>query len=106
MNSKLHKLGLHPAVAFAMIIVDVMLFSADGTGVGWIISCLVAAALTIPCILFQRYAYHDNWGIAIAKGMLIGIITAIPTPLPAIITGTGGVMGAIGMLNAPKKIER
>ena len=92
-------------MAFDVIIVDVMLFSADVSGVGWLLSCIIAAALTVPCILFQRYAYKDSWGIAIAKGMLVGIITAVPTALPAVVTGTGGVMGAIGMLNMPKKLE-
>ena len=92
----IHKIGLHPLTAFGMLAVDWMLFSADSTGVGWLISCMVAAVLVIPCILIQRYAYKDDWSIAIAKGVIVGIITAIPTPLPAIITGVGGIMGAIG----------
>lgn len=96
MNSFLHKIGLHPLTAFGMLIVDWMLFSADVTGVGWLVSCSVAAVLTIPCILIQRFVYKDNWSIAIAKGVIVGIITAIPTPLPAIITGAGGVMGVVG----------
>ncbi|MDP8218404.1 MAG: hypothetical protein P9M03_06740 [Candidatus Theseobacter exili] len=94
--SVLHKIGLHPLTACGMLVVDWMLFSADVTGVGWLISCLVAAVLVMPCVLIQKFAYSDAWSIAIAKGAIIGLITAIPTPLPSIITGAGGVMGTIG----------
>ena len=94
--SVLHKLGLHPLAAFGMLVVDWMLFSADATGVGWFISCMVAAVLVIPCVLIQKFAYKDDWSIAIAKGIIVGIISAIPTQIPAILTGAGGIMGAIG----------
>ncbi len=96
MKSTLHKLGLHPLVAFVMIAVDWMLFGADITGVGWGISCAVAIALTLPVILAQKYAYKDNWGTAIAKGFIVCIITAIPTALPSVITGISGILGIIG----------
>ena len=95
-NSMLHKVGLHPLTAFAMILVDWMLFGSDVTGIGWGISCLIAMALVVPCVLIQRFAYKDDWGLALAKGMIVGIITAIPTPLPAILTAAGGVAGALG----------
>ena len=90
-------IGLHPLVAFGMVVVDMMLFGADASGVGWFLSCVVAAALTLPCILLQRYAYRDKWITAISKGCIVGLITAIPTPLPAILTGIGGVMGMLGI---------
>lgn len=92
----LRQLGLHPLVAFAMIVVDLMLVAADLATVA-IVSIIVAVILTIPCILLQRYAYKDEWGVAVGKGMIVGILTAIPTPLPSIVTGIGGVAGAIGM---------
>lgn len=96
MNRFIQAFGLHPLSALGMICVDIMLFGADATGVGWLVSCSVAVALTIPCILIQRYSYNDNWGTAVGKGMIIGILTAIPSPLPAIITGAGGVLGTVG----------
>lgn len=80
--------------ALGVICVDFMLFGPDATGVGWGISIMVAAALTIPCILVQKYSYDDTWSIAIAKGLFIGLITAIPSPLPAFITGGAGLLGA------------
>ena len=96
MKKGFHLLGLHPAVAFIMILVDFMLFGSDVTGVGWGISCLVAAILVIPVILFQRYAYKDSWGVAIGKGIVVGLLTAIPTALPSFFTGIGGLLGLAG----------
>ncbi|MCX6985551.1 MAG: hypothetical protein NT118_12510 [Lentisphaerae bacterium] len=103
MKNLLKLLGLHPLVAFGMIVVDMMLFAPDCTGVGWLVSCAVAFVLTFPCILVQRFAYGDHWGIAIGKGMIVGILTAIPTPLPALVTGTSGVLGLIGMAASQEK---
>lgn len=97
----LRQLGLHPLVAFAMIVVDVMLIASDLATVATV-SIVVALVLTIPCILLQRYAYKDEWGVAVGKGMIVGILTAIPTPLPSIVTGVGGVAGAIGMFSDRK----
>ncbi len=104
MSPLFQKFGLHPLVAFCFISVDWMLFPEDSAlgPVGWAISCAVAAVLTVPCILLQRYAYRDTWQVAIAKGIIIGILTAIPTPLPSIITATSGVLGTIGTFKALK----
>ncbi len=96
MKGLIQALGLHPAVALAVVTVDWMLFGSDVTVVGWGLSCAVAMALTVPCVLFQRYAYRDNWGLALAKGIFLGIVTAIPTPLPSILTGAGGLLGLVG----------
>jgi hypothetical protein len=98
----LRQLGFHPLVAFAMIIVDVMLTAADLATLATV-SIAVAVVLTIPCVLLQRYLYKDEWGAAIGKGIIVGILTAIPTPLPSIVTGVGGVMGAIGLLSGRKE---
>lgn len=98
----LRQLGLHPLVAFAMVIVDIMLTAADLMTVATV-SVIVGLILTIPCTLLQRYAYKDEWGVAVAKGLIVGILTAIPTPLPAIVTGAGGVAGAIGLLSERKE---
>lgn len=101
----LRQLGFHPLVAFAMICVDVMLTAAD-LATAATVSVAVALILTIPCILLQHYAYKDSWGVAVGKGMIVGILTAIPTPLPSVITGAGGVLGAVGLLTERKEPER
>ncbi len=96
MNLFIQRFGLHPLTALGMICVDMMLFGGDLTVVGWVISVPVAILLTIPCILLQKYAYGDTWQVAVGKGMILGVLTAIPTPLPAVVTGAGGILGAIG----------
>lgn len=89
-------LGLHPLTAVGMIAVDVMLFHTDLGIITWPISVTVATLLMIPCVIMQRFAYQDAWLIALAKSLLVGILTAIPTPLPAVLTGGGGVLGLLG----------
>lgn len=100
-------LGVHPLVAIVVVALDVMLFSVEaGTlGAGWVVSILAAIVLTIGCVLMQKYGSGDEWGLAIGKGLLIGIITAIPTPLPSFIT-LG--LGAVALLrdNRSQEIEK
>ncbi len=94
--------GLHPMVGFGMFAVDLMLFSFETATfeVGWLVSIPVGAALAIPSMLIQKYSYQDSWGAAIGKGLLIGVLTAIPTPLPAIVPFLGGVLGVVKMLGS------
>ena len=98
------KLGLHPLVGFGMVAVDTMLFTESfmTMGAGWVVTVPVALALSIPCILIQKNSFGDNWGNAIGKGLLVGLVTAIPTPLPSIISAGGGVLGAVKMLMSRK----
>ena len=95
-------LGLHPFVGFGMAAVDVMLFGAPG--VGWVVSVPVALALTVPCILIQRYGFKESWGLAIGKGMMVGVLTAIPTPLPAALSFTGGAMGTVALISGDRAL--
>ena len=92
--------GLHPLVAVVMIAVDVMLFGPEAVtgGLSTPLSVIVAGALMVPCTLMQRYGYKDDWGQAIGKSMIVCILTAIPTALPAILTGGAGLLGGVGLL--------
>lgn len=88
-------LGLHPLVAFAMFACDWMLFGgeAGSLGVGLAVTIPVALALTIPCVLVQRYSFKDTWGAALGKGLLVGVLTAIPLPIGSPLTLAGGILG-------------
>ncbi len=96
----LQTLGLHPLAAFSLVAVDWMLFSGDVASAG------VAAAITVPvgfalglgCSLVQRYGYGDRWGAAIGKGVVMGVLTAIPTGLPGILNALGGGLGVLHLL--------
>ncbi len=92
-----HAVGLHPLVAFGMFACDWMLFGgeAGSGGIGLAITVPVALALTIPCVLIQRYSFGDRWGAALGKGLLVGVLTAIPMPLGSPATLAGGVIGLL-----------
>ena len=100
------KVGLHPLVGFGMFAVDWMLFGpeAGSLGITWPISLTVAAGLTIPCILIQRYGFKENWGLALGKGLMVGVLTAIPSPLPSVLTFVGGAMGTFAMVSGDKAL--
>ena len=76
-------LGLHPLTAMGMFVVDWMLFGEEvaTAGIGWVISLPVGVVLGLAAILIQKHAYKDDTIPALAKGLLVGLITAIPTPL-------------------------
>ena len=97
-------LGLHPLVAFGMIAADMMLFGGEAAtaGVGLAVTIPVALALAIPCILLQRYAFKDTWGAAFGKGMMVGVLTAIPFPIGSPLTIAGGILGLRGLKPKPK----
>ena len=92
--------GLHPFVGFGMFAVDWMLFGPESASLGitWSISIAVAAALTIPCVLIQKFGMRETWGLSIGKGALVGLLTAIPTPLPSVITFVGGALGTVALI--------
>ena len=73
-------------------------------GAGWIITVPIALALSIPCILIQKKSFGDDWGAALGKGLMIGVITAIPTPIGSVFSASGGVLGVVNMWKS-KAIE-
>ena len=89
-------LGLHPFVGFGMFAVDWMLFGVETGSIGgsWIVSIAAAVLLTIPSILIQKSNFKDDWFGAFGKGMMVGVLTAIPTALPSV--GTA-IFTAIGI---------
>ncbi len=44
----------------------------------------------------------EKWGLAIGKGLIVGVLTAIPTPLPAAIPFIGGTLGTVALLSSSK----
>lgn len=101
----LQTVGLHPLAAVGLVAVDIMLFGGEvgSAGVGVAVSIPVGFVLGLAGCLLQKFSYGDNWGTAIGKGLVMGVLTAIPTSLPSVLTGGGGVLGLAKMLlPAPK----
>lgn len=100
MQRYLQVFGLHPLVGFGIVAVDWMLFGAEaGTaGISWLVSVAVAAGLTVPCVLIQKFGFKETWGLALGKGLIIGVLTAIPTAIPSFVSLAGGGMGTARLL--------
>ena len=93
-------LGIHPLAAVVVVAVDSMLFGGTViTGsVGWLISIPVGTVLGVATGLVQRHGSpRDNRGFAVGKGLLVTVLTAIPTPLPALLVVGSGAAGAYNM---------
>jgi len=96
--------GLHPLTVMGMFAVDWMLFGEEvaTAGIGWLISLPVGVALGVAAALIQKQAYKDETMSAVAKGLLVGLLTAIPTPLASFGMLPFAAFGAIRVL-APKR---
>jgi hypothetical protein len=83
-----------------MFAIDWMLFGSNllAPGFGCVASVPVAFVLTIPSILIQKHQFHDGWGAAVGKGLMVGLLTVIPTALPSVVSLTGGALGAASLL--------
>jgi hypothetical protein len=90
--------GIHPLAALLMFVLDVMLFGSGGLLVSWPISVPIGIVATIACVLIQKNAMRDQWGLAIGKGLFVGLLTAIPTPIPSLLTATGGALGTVALI--------
>lgn len=89
--------GIHPAIATLTFLVDLMLFGGEVATMGAIlpVSIGAGAALGVITYLAQRKWYGDDKDSAAIKGLILGFLTAIPTPLPAILTVPSGIVGLV-----------
>lgn len=94
----LQTLGLHPLTAVTVFAVDCMLFLPDLGGVTWVISILVSFVLGFGVFLVQKNMYKDDDGTALAKAVMLALLTAIPTPLPGFLTAPSGFLGLIKVI--------
>ena len=78
--------GLHPLTAIVLLVVDWMLFGEEIAtgGIGWLISLPVGVLLGLAAVMIQKHAYEDENGSAIAKGLVVALLTAIPAPLSSL----------------------
>ncbi len=94
----LRVIGINPMAAAGVIAIDSMLFG--GTvftgGVGYIASIPVGIATAIAVCLIQNRGFpRDDLGLAAGKGIMVGLLTAIPTPLPSVFVFGAGTAGAL-----------
>jgi hypothetical protein len=89
--------GIHPAMAFLTLVVDVMLFGGEvGTlGASLPFSCAAGGILAVIAFRAQKKWYGDDSESAFIKALILGFLTAIPTPLPAMLYVPSGVVGFV-----------
>jgi hypothetical protein len=92
--------GLDPRIAFLTFTVDMMLFGGAVLTFGLLIPVSLVAGIVLGFITYraQMKWYGDDRESALIKGVVIGLLTAIPTPLPAIVYVPSGVLGLIHMV--------
>lgn len=89
--------GLHPAVASVTLIVDLMLFGGAVGTLGAILplSCAAGAVLSVIAFLAQRKFYSDDAETALIKALIVGFLTALPSPIPVVVYVGAGVVGLV-----------
>jgi hypothetical protein len=83
--------GIHPAVAFLTIAVDLMMnVGTYGTlGALWIFTLPVGLVLGIIAYMAQKKWYGDDNESAAIKAMIVALLTAIPAPVSPILIPSG-----------------
>lgn len=89
--------GIHPAIAFLTLVVDLMLFGGELATLGAILPISIGAGVVLGLIAYlaQRKWYGDDQHSAVIKALILAFLTAIPTPLPALVTVPSGIVGLI-----------
>jgi hypothetical protein len=96
--------GLDPRVAFLTVVVDTMLFGGQIATLGASVLLSVPAGIALGLITYkaQRHWYGDDRESALIKGLIVGLLTAIPTSLPGFLTIPSGIVGLAHMLRRKK----
>ncbi len=100
--------GIDPRIAFLAFVVDLMLFGAAAATMGITLPILIPLAIAAGVVLgritykAQMKWYGDDEDSAMIKAGIIGLLTAIPVGIPAIVWVPSGLLGLLH--NARKKL--
>jgi len=94
------RFGLDPRIAVLTLIVDMMLNAGDLFTMGLLLPISVAAGIVLGFIAYkaQIYWYGDDKESAKIKAIMLGLLTAIPTPLPEVLYIPAGLLGLVHTL--------
>jgi len=101
--------GIDPRIAFLAFIVDLMLFGAAAETAGIALPILIPLAIAAGVVLGRiTYKAQINWygddrDSAAIKGGIVGLLTAIPVGIPALVWVPSGLLGVLH--NARKKLS-
>lgn len=101
--------GIDPRIAFLAFIVDMMLFGSAAATMGLdlpiLIPLAIAAGIVLGRIAYKAQVkwYGDDHDSAMIKAGIIGLLTAIPVGIPAIVWVPSGLLGLLH--NARRKLS-
>ena len=97
--------GLDPRVTLLTLVVDAMLFGGTlaTAGAGAILSIPAGIAVGLVAYKAQRHWYGDDRESALIKGLIVGLLTAIPTSLPGFLTIPSGIVGLVHLFPRGRK---
>ncbi len=89
--------GLDPRIAFLTFIIDTMLFGGAVLTFGLLIPISLVAGIALGFVTYRAQIkwYGDDRESALIKGIIVGLLTAIPTPLPAVLYVPSGILGVV-----------
>ena len=87
--------GLLPSMAFLTVVADTMIFGGDIVTAGFMLPVAMCAGVVLGVITFlaQRKYYGDDNQASLIKGLIVALLTAIPSPLPYALFIPAGVVG-------------
>ena len=97
--------GLHPAISLFTVAVDVMLHSADVLSAGLLLPLSVMGGVVLAAVTYraQQKWYGDDRESAGIKAVIVGLLTAIPSPLPYALFLPAGLVGWFHRLREGRK---
>lgn len=101
--------GIDPRIAFLAFVVDLMLFGTEAATMGIALPVLIPLAIVAGIVLgritykAQMKWYGDDHDSAMIKAGIVGLLTAIPVGIPAIVWVPSGLLGLLH--NARKKLS-
>jgi hypothetical protein len=101
--------GIDPRIAFLAFVVDLMLFGSEAVTAGLTLPLVLPLAIVAGVVLgritykAQIKWYGDDHDSALIKASIVGLLTAIPVGIPAILWLPSGVLGFLH--NARRKLS-
>ena len=92
--------GLDYRIALMAIGLDSMLFATTTFSMGLLLPLAFMAGLVFSLITYkaQKKWYGDDSESALIKALIVGLLTAIPVGIPALLYIPSGVLGGLKML--------
>lgn len=87
--------GLDPRIAFLALVVDIMLNAGEIASMGLLLPVSIMAGAVLGYITYRAQVnwYGDDPESARIKAIILGLLTAIPTPLPELLYIPAGLVG-------------